>query len=226
MSKENIIKNISIDGPAASGKTSLGEELSKRINYKFLDTGLMYRFVAYQSIISNVDPSNEESIVNISKKLEISCFDLLHGEVYLDSKNVTSKLKERRIDRRVSQIAKYSNVRKILVDHQRNIALRNNLVMVGRDIGTVVLPNADYKFYITANPEIRAKRRYKDLVELKTQISFEDILRDIKERDNTDSMRVDSPLRPDINAIIIDTSRIDFENSVLKIMEFIGREQI
>ena len=212
MSKENIIKNISIDGPAASGKTSLGEELSKRINYKFLDTGLMYRFVAYQSIISNVDPSNEESIVNISKKLEISCFDLLHGEVYLDSKNVTSKLKERRIDRRVSQIAKYSNVRKILVDHQRNIALRNNLVMVGRDI--------------TANPEIRAKRRYKDLVELKTQISFEDILRDIKERDNTDSMRVDSPLRPDINAIIIDTSRIDFENSVLKIMEFIGREQI
>lgn len=226
MSKENIIKNISIDGPAASGKTSLGEELSKRINYKFLDTGLMYRFVAYQSIIRNVDSSNEELIVNISQKLEISCFDLLHGEVHLNSKNVTSKLKERRVDQRVSQIAKYSNVRKILVDHQRNIALRNNLVMVGRDIGTVVLPNADYKFYVTANPEIRAKRRYKDLAELKTQISFEDILLDIKERDNTDSMRVDSPLIPAIDAIIIDTSRIDFENSVLKIMEFIGREQI
>ena len=98
--------------------------------------------------------------------------------------------------------------------------------MVGRDIGTVVLPNADYKFYITANPEIRAKRRYKDLSELNTQISFEDILVDIKERDNTDSMRVDSPLIPAKDAIIIDTSRIDFENSILKIMEFIGREQI
>ncbi len=226
MSKENIIKNISIDGPAASGKTSLGQELSKRINYKFLDTGLMYRFVAYQSIIMNVDSSNEESIVNVSKKLEISSFDLLDGEVHLNSKNVTSKLKERRVDRRVSQIAKYSNVRKILVDHQRDIALRNNLVMVGRDIGTVVLPNADYKFYITANPEIRAKRRYKDLAELKTQISFEDILQEIKERDNTDSMRDDSPLIPAIDAIIIDTSRIDFENSILKIMEFIEGEQI
>ena len=226
MSKENITKNISIDGPAASGKTSLGEELSKRINYKFLDTGLMYRFVAYQSIIRNVHSSNEELVVNISKKLEISCFDLQYGQVHLNSKNVTSKLKERRVDRRVSEIAKYSNVRKILVNHQRNIALRNNLVMVGRDIGTVVLPNADYKLYITANPEIRAKRRYKDLSKLNTQISFEDILVDIKERDNTDSMRVDSPLIPAKDAIIIDTSRIDFENSILKIMEFIGREQI
>ena len=120
----------------------------------------------------------------------------------------------------------YSNVRKILVDHQRDIALRNNLVMVGRDIGTVVLPNADYKFYITANPEIRAKRRYKDLAELKTQISFKDILQEIKERDNTDSMRDDSPLIPAIDAIIIDTSRIDFKNSILKIMEFIEGEQI
>ena len=218
MSKENITKNISIDGPAASGKTSLGEELSKRINYKFLDTGLMYRFVAYQSIIRNVHSSNEELVVNISKKLEISCFDLQYGQVHLNSKNVTSKLKERRVDRRVSEIAKYSNVRKILVNHQRNIALRNNLVMVGRDIGTVVLKKAPVKIFLTASIEVRARRRYIEFVKQDRSATFEDVKEQLISRDDVDSKRNDSPLMPDKDAFIINTDNIEIDDVVNQIL--------
>ena len=220
MQNKNTYKNISIDGPAASGKTTLGEELALRINYKFLDTGLMYRFVAFRSLLDGNDVNNEKAIVDISNNIDISSFDLQKGEVYFQGKKVTASLKERNIDSTVSLIAKYSLVRKILVNHQRQIALNNNLVMVGRDIGTVVLPEADHKFFITATPEIRAKRRFKDLLFL-NNLSYEEILYDIKKRDSIDISRKNSPLIPAKDAIVIDTSEMSFDISVIEIMKFL-----
>jgi len=220
LQNKNTHKNISIDGPAASGKTTLGEELALRINYKFLDTGLMYRFVAFRSLLDGIDVNNEKAIVDISNNIDISSFDLQKGEVYSEGKKVTALLKKRNIDTSVSLIAKYSKVRKILVNHQRQIALNNNLVMVGRDIGTVVLPEADHKFFITATPEIRAKRRFKDLLFL-NDLSYEEILYDIKKRDSIDISRDDSPLIPAKDAIVIDTSEMSFDISVIEIMKFL-----
>ena len=217
MQNKNTHKNISIDGPAASGKTTLGEELALRINYKFLDTGLMYRFVAFRSLLDGIDVNNEKAIVDISNNIDISSFDLQKGEVYSEGKKVTALLKKRNIDTSVSLIAKYS---KVLVNHQRQIALNNNLVMVGRDIGTVVLPEADHKFFITATPEIRAKRRFKDLLFL-NDLSYEEILYDIKKRDSIDISRDDSPLIPAKDAIVIDTSEMSFDISVIEIMKFL-----
>ena len=180
----------------------------------------MYRFVAFRSLLGGIDVNNEKAIVDISNNIDISSFDLQKGEVYSEGKKVTALLKKRNIDTSVSLIAKYSKVRKILVNHQRQIALNNNLVMVGRDIGTVVLPEADHKFFITATPEIRAKRRFKDLLFL-NNLSYEEILYDIKKRDSIDISRDDSPLIPAKDAIVIDTSEMSFDISVIEIMKFL-----
>ena len=213
-------KNITIDGPAASGKTSIGQKVASLMGYKFLDTGLMYRAVALKSLISGLEVSEEHKIVELCHRTNIM-FDTNTKEILVDGENITDQLRERHVDQRVSLIAKLPNIRKVLVSQQRVIADRNDIVMVGRDIGTVVLPGAKYKFYLTASLEIRAERRYKEFTGSKTKIIYEEIIFEMEERDRVDKSRKDSPLKPAKDAVTVDTTEMSFETAVGTILNVI-----
>ena len=213
-------KNITIDGPAASGKTSIGQKVASLMGYKFLDTGLMYRAVALKSLISGLEVSEEHKIVELCHRTNIM-FDTNTKEILVDGENITDQLRERHVDQRVSLIAKLPNIRKVLVSQQRVIADRNDIVMVGRDIGTVVLPGAKYKFYLTASLEIRAERRYKEFTSSKTKILYDEILFEMEERDRVDKSRKDSPLKPAKDAVTVDTTEMSFETAVGTILNVI-----
>ncbi len=213
-------KNITIDGPAASGKTSIGEKVASLMGYKFLDTGLMYRAVALKSLISGLEVSEEHKIVELCHRTDIA-FDTKTKEILVDGENITDQLRKRNVDQRVSLIAKLPNIRKVLVSQQRVIAGRNDIVMVGRDIGTVVLPGAQYKFYLTASLEVRAERRYKEFTGYKTKILYDEILFEMEERDRVDKSRKDSPLKPAEDAVTVDTTEMSFETAVGTILNVI-----
>ena len=213
-------KNITIDGPAASGKTSIGEKVASLMGYKLLDTGLMYRAVALKSLISGLEVSDEDKIVELCHRTNIM-FDTNTKEILVDGENITYQLRKRNVDQRVSLIAKLPNIRKVLVSQQRVIAGRNDIVMVGRDIGTVVLPGAQYKFYLTASLEVRAERRYKEFTGYKTKILYDEILFEMEERDRVDKSRKDSPLKPAKDAVTVDTTEMSFETAVGTILNVI-----
>ncbi|MBU87469.1 MAG: (d)CMP kinase [SAR202 cluster bacterium] len=213
-------KNITIDGPAASGKTSIGQKVASLMGYKFLDTGLMYRAIALKSLISSLEVYEEDKIVELCHRTDIA-FNTNTKEILVDGENITDQLRERHVDQRVSLIAKLPNIRKVLVSQQRVIADRNDIVMVGRDIGTVVLPGAKYKFYLTASLEIRAERRYKEFTGSKTKILYDEILFEMEERDRVDKSRKDSPLKPAKDAVTVDTTEMVFETAVGTILNVI-----
>ena len=214
-------KNITIDGPAASGKTSIGQKVASVMGYKFLDTGLMYRAVALNSLISCLEVFEEHKIVELCHQIDIA-FDTKTKEILVDGENITDQLRERHVDQRVSLIAKLPNIRKVLVSQQRVIAGSNDIVMVGRDIGTVVLPRAKHKFYLTASLEIRAERRYKEFTGSKTKILYDEILFEMEERDRVDKSRKDSPLIPAHDAVTVDTTEMSFEIAVGTILKVIN----
>jgi len=219
-SEKKTKKNITIDGPAASGKTSIGEKVASLMAYKFLDTGLMYRAVAHKSLISGLEVSEEHKIIELCHQINIA-FDSKTKEILVDGENITDQLRKRHVDQRVSLIAKLPNVRKVLVSQQRIIAGSNDMVMVGRDIGTIVLPRAKHKFYLTASLEVRAERRYKEFTGFRTKILYDEILLEMEERDRVDKSRKDSPLKPAEDAVTVDTTEMSFETAVGTILNVI-----
>lgn len=202
-------KIITIDGPSGAGKSTVAKLIADKLGFKYLDTGAMYRAVTLYIIENQVDIKNEEEVINALNKLNIG-FDSNY-RVYLDSQDITEDIRKEKVVKFVSEVSAISSVRRKMVDLQRDIAKEGNYILDGRDAGSVVFPNADYKFYLEASLEERAKRRYKEELSKEVDISFEEVKESIKKRDKYDSNRKDSPLVVPENAIIIDTTNMTID---------------
>ena len=211
-------KIIAIDGHAATGKSSQAKKIAKYFGYKYIDTGAMYRAVTYYCIISDLlsEPINVRTIIERLNKINIE-FKISNKSqiILLNGNDVEPFIRKMDVAENVSKIAGIPEVRSFLVKIQRQIAIKNNVVMDGRDIGTVVFPNAKNKFFLTASLEIRAKRRFEELKSSNETIIYSKVLENVKIRDYEDSSRLVSPLKPAKDAIIVETSNLT-ENEVFE----------
>lgn len=210
-------KIIAIDGPAGSGKGTLAKALAEKYNLINIDTGATYRCVALKVLKSNIALNETSKIIEVSNRIDIELRP--DGKVYLDGEDVTKDIRSKEVTQIVSQISKIVEVRKNMVDIQRKIAKGNNVVMEGRDITTVVFPDAKYKFYLDANIESRAKRRYKENQEKGIDMTYEEIYESIKKRDYDDMNKEVGALKRTEEQIYIDTTNLTLEEEV----EIIGK---
>ena len=218
-------KIITIDGPSGAGKSTVAKLISNKLGFKYLDTGAMYRAVTLYMIENQVDIKNEEEVINALNKLNIG-FDSNY-RIYLDSQDITEDIRKEKVVKFVSEVSAISSVRRKMVDLQRDIAKEGNYILDGRDAGSVVFPNADYKFYLDASLEERAKRRYKEELSKEVDISFEAVKESIKKRDKYDCNRKDSPLVVPENAIIIDTTNMTIDEVAEEITDiFLNKKTI
>lgn len=218
-------KIITIDGPSGAGKSTVAKLIADKLGFKYLDTGAMYRAVTLYMIENQVDIKNEEEVINALNKLNIG-FDSNY-RIYLDSQDITEDIRKEKVVKFVSEVSAISSVRQKMVDLQRDIAKEGNYILDGRDAGSVVFPNADYKFYLEASLEERAKRRYKEELSKEVDISFEEVKESIKKRDKYDSNRKDSPLVVPENAIIIDTTNMTIDEVAEEITDiFLNKKTI
>ncbi len=205
------VSTIAIDGPAASGKTTLARKLAARLDYFYFDTGVMYRAVTLFSLRREVPVEDEQGVTAVAEELAIdvrppSIDDGRLYDVIVNGEDVTWEIRSHRVDQNVSLVSSYAGVRHALTQRQREIGSRGNVVMVGRDIGTVVMPEADLKIYLEASEEERARRRFHEAVERGESRGYEDILGSMKKRDHFDSTRSLAPLRPADDAILVETT--------------------
>lgn len=215
--------SIAIDGPAASGKSSVGLELSKRLGYLFLDTGIMYRAVTWAALQKGVDINAEAQISQLAAEIIITIIqpsleDGRTNDICVDGVDITRRITEKKVNDNVSQVSKYKEVRSSLTKQQQKFALNGDIVMVGRDIGTVVLPNAEHKFFLTASAQERAKRRHREEIKKGGNPNFEEIQSNIMERDKIDTTRILAPLIPAKDAIIINTDNKSINQVVEEIL--------
>lgn len=210
---------IAIDGPAGAGKSTIAKKVADILGIEYIDTGAMYRAFTLKVLKSNIDINNVQQIV---KLLDSTRIEFKNRHIYLDGIRVDEDIRDNSISNNVSNIAKIKEVREKMVEIQQELAKSNNVIMDGRDIGTVVLPNANYKFFVTASVEERARRRYKELL-LKNadNITYEQILEEIKKRDEIDSNRKISPLRKSPDAYVIDTTNKTIDESVQEVISII-----
>jgi len=214
--KESARPPIAIDGPAVSGKSSVGKQFASRIGYRFLDTGLMYRAATWNAVQSGVDVNDAEAVAQAADRMEFSVVDDQQGGnlVTINGEDVTAHLHSTQVDDSVSAVSTVGRVREIMVVEQRRLARDGDIVMVGRDIGTVVIPDAPLKIYLTASTRTRAIRRHRDFIAEGTDVELDDILSSMERRDLVDSSREDSPLRPADDARVIDTDSLSFDQVV------------
>ncbi len=205
-------KIIAIDGPAGSGKGTLAKALSERLNLVNIDTGATYRCVALKVLRNNISLEDKEKIIDVAKKIKIDL--LLDGTVLLDDEDVTKEIRSKEVTEIVSPISSIVEVREILVDIQRRIAKGKDVVMEGRDITTVVFPNAKYKFYLDASLESRAERRYKENLEKGINMTYEEVYENIKKRDYNDMHKKVGSLTRTEDQIYIDTTNLTVEEEV------------
>ena len=194
---------IAVDEPAGAGKSTIAKIIAKRLNINYIDTGAMYRAITYKCLKNNVDINNEEEVIKIAQNTDI---DFRDNNLYLDKEIVNEEIRTIEVSNNVSNVAKIKEVRYLMVDVQREIGKRNSVILDGRDIGSYVFPNADYKFYLIATPEERGIRRFKELTEKGYDTSLEEIIKDIVRRDEIDSNREFAPLVKAEDAIEIDTT--------------------
>ena len=208
-------KSIAVDGPSGAGKSTLAKMLAEALGYLYVDTGAIYRTVGLSACRRGVDPGDGAAVVPMLAGLDI---DLRHGEdglqhMYLDGEDVTDEIRRPEISKYASAVSALPQVRAFLMDMQRELARRQNVIMDGRDIGTVVLPGADVKIFLTAAPEDRAKRRYAELLQRGHGGDYETVLRDIIQRDENDTRRAAAPLRQAEDALLVDTTGNSLEES-------------
>ena len=210
---------IALDGPVAVGKSSVGSLLAGKLGYVFFDTGMIYRAFTWKVLKSGISPEDKEELCDLASATEFDFVPSQEGvlSVFIDGEDVSSKLLSPEIEGLVALTAKVAGVRQAMVAEQRKLAQRGSVVMAGRDIGTVVLPWADLKIFLTASAEERAKRRYRELCERGQNTSLETVLADLKKRDQMDINRTISPLRPAADAIIVDTEGHSLEQIVDRI---------
>ena len=212
----NLPHTIAIDGPAASGKSTLADRLAKELKYLYFDTGVMYRAVTWIALDQGIPMDDEKHITKLSQKVQIdvqpaSKEDGRSCDVFVDGVEVTWKIRRPEVDANVSVVSAYPGVREAMTAQQRRIGKRGDVVMVGRDIGTVVLPDADLKIYLDASVEERARRRYDECIARGEEITLESILDAMRMRDEIDSTRDVAPLRAATDAVIIDSDHLSIE---------------
>ncbi len=216
---------ITIDGPIATGKSTIAKTLAEEIGFIYFDTGAMFRSLTYAILKENVDYKDAETIKNFLEKFD---FDIIidHGEkhYYINKEDVTKKLRTQKVTTLVSEISALGPVREKLMEIQREFAIGVNAVFEGRDMGSTVFPDAEYKIFLTGRPEVRARRRFEEMMEKYPEesqnLTFEKMLEEINRRDTFDSTRKISPLRQAEDAFVIDTSDITIEEVVFKILEY------
>jgi cytidylate kinase len=209
-------KIIAIDGPAASGKSTLGQKLAQALGYLYFDTGVMYRAITWLALKRGLEISDEAAITQLAEitPIDVRPPSLQDGRAYdviLNSQDITWEIRSAEVEAHVSPVSAYAGVRKALSDQQRRIGMRGEVVMVGRDIGTVVLPNADIKIFLDASVEERARRRYEELRQRGEPADYEGILQSMRRRDQIDSNRQVAPLRAAEDAFILCSDGLDIE---------------
>ena len=214
------MNQIAIDGPAGAGKSTIAKKLAERLQYVYIDTGAMYRTLALFCLKKGIDISDEESV---SSAAEDAVIDIRYIDgvqrMFLDGEDVSSQIRTEEVSKAASDTSKYQAVRSRLVALQRELARKYNVVMDGRDIGTVVLPDADLKIYMTASAQVRAQRRYDEYVQKGMEADYDAILRDIIDRDYNDMHRENSPLMKADDAVELDTSYMTVDEVTQAILE-------
>jgi cytidylate kinase len=222
MVKNNLI--ITIDGPAGAGKSTVSKALAKILSFIYLDTGALYRAVAYKVLDEGIVTNNEKEIIDLCSRLKINLKNIDDNlNVFVDNENVTDKIRTEEVGLLASHVSAIPDVRNMLLSIQREVGKEGGVVAEGRDMGTVVFPNADCKFFLDANIEERARRRYKELL-MRGQIAdYKETERDLNVRDRQDKERQVAPLIASQNAIIIDSTNMSVTEVVENIMSFINR---
>ncbi len=215
----NTNYSIAIDGPAGAGKSTVAKRIATILNLEYIDTGAMYRALTLKVMRNGKDPQNMDEVIQIFKDTKI---DFNDNHIYLDGEMVDKEIRDNEINKNVSYIAIIKEVREGMVSLQQEMAKTKSVIMDGRDISTVVLTNAEFKFFVTASPEERARRRYKELRENgKTDITLEQIIEEIQRRDYIDSNREIAPLKLADDAILINTDNLSIEEVVNKIIQIV-----
>lgn len=214
---------IALDGPAGAGKSSIAKKAAKALDFIYVDTGALYRTIGLAASRKNVEPKPSKEVEELLDKINVDLTFNSLGEqvVLLDGEDVSGEIRTPEASMMASKISAVPAVRAYLLDLQRNMAKTHNVIMDGRDIGTAVLPNAKVKIFLTASPEARAQRRYKELCEKGMDVKYEDVLNDVIQRDYNDTHRDVAPLKPADGCVIVDTTELDFEQSVDKIISVI-----
>jgi cytidylate kinase len=213
-------KIIAIDGPAGAGKSTIAKMAADRLNYTYIDSGAMYRALTLKVLREGIELSNTHAIIEASRNVDI---DFKDRSIYLDGKNVDKEIREERINKNVSAVSAIPEVRRNLVELQRKISKGKNVIMDGRDVGTVIFPDAFIKFFVTASLEERAKRRYQEIINTGKTADLKDIMKQIETRDYIDSNREDSPLEMAEDAILIDTTGISIEEALEIVLKHISK---
>ena len=214
--------NIAIDGPSGAGKSSIAKILAKKLTYTQLDTGSMYRAVAYKAMMNHLDIENEDVIVDMLKDTDIRLTN--DGKIYLDDTDVSDMIRTNEISLLASNVSKHAKVRKDLVSRQQKMALNKGVIMDGRDIGTVVLKDAEVKIFLTASTIKRAQRRYLQNQQLNIASDLDQLIKEIEQRDYQDTHRAASPLVKASDAIEIDSSDLTIDEVIDKILEIVNRK--
>ena len=214
---------VALDGPAGAGKSSIAKRVAKALDFIYVDTGALYRTVGYAATLEGIEPVDSPEVDSLLTRIEVDLTFNDRGEqiVLLNGEDVSSFIRTPEASMTASKISAIPKVRAFLLGLQRNMAKTHNVIMDGRDIGTVVLPDAQVKIFLTASPEARAGRRYKELIEKGMDVNYEDILKDVIARDYNDSHRETAPLKPAEGCVTVDTTELDFEQSVAKIISVI-----
>lgn len=213
--------NVAIDGPAGAGKSTVAKAAAKELGYIYVDTGALYRTIALNAVRHGILNDTEKIETMLSDtKVELKYADGVQS-VYLNGEDVSGLIRTPEISMGASVVSAIPKVRAFLLDLQRDIAKKNNVIMDGRDIATVVLPNADVKIFLFASPECRAKRRYDELIEKGESVTFDEVLDDVNKRDYQDSHREIAPLKPSEDSVMADTSGLDLNGSVQLVVDII-----
>ena len=218
--------SIAIDGPAGAGKSTIARALAKELGYYYVDTGAIYRTVAYFLDLLGISPKDVDGVERYIDELTI---DILYDEegkqhMLMNGMDVTDDIRTQDISQKASLVSAHAVVREVLLDMQRDVAKQHNVIMDGRDIGTVVLPKADVKIFLTADPEVRAKRRYDELIAKGQKAQLDTILKEIKQRDYQDTHREIAPLKMARDSVKLDTSNLDIEGVLTEIKRIIGEK--
>ena len=217
------IINVAIDGPAGAGKSTISRAAAKEMGYIYIDTGALYRTVGLNAMRQGADVNDADSVIaTITDDLKVE-LRFIDGEqrMFLNGEDVSDKIRTPEASSAASKVSAVPEVRKYLFDLQKDLAKNNNCIMDGRDIGTVVLPDAKVKIFLTASPEARAKRRYKELIEKGMEVNYDDVLADMIKRDYDDSHRAIAPLKQADDAVLADTSDLDLQQSIQLIIKII-----
>ena len=215
-------KSVAIDGPAGAGKSTLARKLAEKLGYLYVDTGAIYRTVALKALWEKADPGDPAQVAPLLEGLELHMgYENGEQKMYLEGEDVSAAIRRHKVSGAASQVSAIPEVRAFLLDFQRKLAREGNVVMDGRDIGTVVLPGADVKIFLTAAPEARARRRLRELEQRGEPADFDAILRDIKDRDWQDEHRPIAPLRQAADAVLLDTTDLDLGQSVNRLLALV-----